>query len=38
LVFLLKEVGFKEINFYQPEPDDYEQFVRRSRVIVFAVK
>jgi len=38
LVFLLKELGFKTINFYQPAPDDYEQFVRRSRVIVFADK
>lgn len=38
LVFLLREVGFKNIDFYQPEADDYEQFVRRSRVIVFAEK
>jgi tRNA (mo5U34)-methyltransferase len=38
LVFLLKEFGFNTINFYQPVPDDYEQFVRRSRVIVFAEK
>lgn len=36
--FLLKEFGFKTVTFYQPEPDDYEQFVRNHRVIVFAEK
>jgi len=26
----MKESGFKTINFYQPEPNDYEQFVYSS--------
>jgi tRNA (mo5U34)-methyltransferase len=38
LEFLLKEFGFKTVSFYKPEPDDYEQFVRGHRVIVFAEK
>lgn len=38
LEFLLKEFGFSSITFYLPEPDDYEQFVRGHRVIVFAEK
>ena len=38
LLFLLKEFGFSTTLVYQPKPDDYEQFVRRSRVIVFAEK
>ncbi len=38
LEFLLKEFGFKTVNFYTPEPNDYEQFVRGHRVIVFAEK
>lgn len=38
LEFLLREVGFETIRFYEPAPDDYEQFVRGHRVIVFAEK
>jgi len=38
LEFLLKQFGFKTVNFYNPEPSDYEQFVRGHRVIVFAEK
>ena len=38
LLFLLKTFGFKTIDFYIPEPNDYEQFVRGHRVIVFAGK
>ena len=38
LDFLLKQFGFKTVTFYKPEPDDYEQFVRNHRVIVFAEK
>lgn len=36
--FLLRQFGFKTIEFYQPAADDYEQFVRRHRVILFAEK
>jgi ubiquinone/menaquinone biosynthesis C-methylase UbiE len=38
LEFLLRQFGFNKITFYHPSPDDYEQFVRHSRVIVFAEK
>ena len=38
LEFLLKQFGFKKVNFYQPISDDYEQFVRNHRVILFAEK
>lgn len=38
LEFLLKQFGFKTVKFYKPEPDDYEQFTRNHRVIVFAEK
>jgi tRNA (mo5U34)-methyltransferase len=38
LEFLLKQFGFQSVNFYQPDPDDYEQFTRGHRVIVFAEK
>jgi tRNA (mo5U34)-methyltransferase len=38
LEFLLKQFGFKTVNFYNPEPNDYEQFVRGHRVVVFAEK
>jgi ubiquinone/menaquinone biosynthesis C-methylase UbiE len=38
LEFLLRQFGFKTVNFYIPEPDDYEQFVRGHRVVVFAEK
>jgi hypothetical protein len=36
--FLLRQFGFGHIDFYQPEPDDYEQFTRHARIIVFAEK
>lgn len=38
LIFLLKQFGFKTVTFYKPEQDDYEQFVRNHRVIIFAEK
>jgi len=38
VLFLLRQVGFNKIELYQPSPDDYEQFVRGSRIIVFAEK
>jgi len=36
--FLLKQFGFKTVTFYKPAPEDYEQFTRNHRVIVFAEK
>lgn len=38
LEFLLKQFGFKTVNFYMPEQSDYEQFVRGHRVVVYAEK
>lgn len=38
LEFLLKQFGFKTVNFYKPVADDYEQFTRNHRVILFADK
>lgn len=38
LEFLLRQLGFKTVDFYKPETDDYEQFVRNQRVIIFAEK
>lgn len=38
LEFLLKQFGFKSVNYYAPESSDYEQFLRGHRVIVFAEK
>jgi SAM-dependent methyltransferase len=38
LLFLLKQFGFNKIELYQPSTDDYEQFVRGSRLIIFAEK
>lgn len=38
LEFLLRELGFGKIDFYQPAADDYEQFVRGSRVMLLAQK
>lgn len=38
LEFLLKEFGFKTVDFYVPEDGDYEQFTRHKRVILFAEK
>lgn len=38
LEFLLKRLGFNSVEFYLPDPIDYEQFVRGHRVIVFAEK
>jgi len=36
LTYLLEAFGFVNISFYEPFPDDYEQYVRGQRVIVFA--
>jgi SAM-dependent methyltransferase len=38
LLFLLRQFGFRTVEVYQPSPDDYEQFVRGSRIIVYAAK
>lgn len=38
LEFLLRQFGFETVKFYKPVADDYEQFVRGHRVIVFAEK
>jgi tRNA (mo5U34)-methyltransferase len=38
LLFLLKQFGFRTIDLYRPSRDDYEQFVRGSRVIIYAEK
>jgi len=36
LLYMLGELGFSSINVYQPAQDDYEQFVRGSRIILLA--
>jgi len=36
LTFLLGSVGFGNVRLYEPTDDDYEQFVRRQRVILLA--
>jgi tRNA (mo5U34)-methyltransferase len=36
LTFILKSLGFSSVELYTPTADDYEQFVRRHRVIVLA--
>ena len=36
LEFLLLHLGFKTVTFYKPDIDDYEQFVRGHRVVIFA--
>lgn len=36
LEYLLRFLGFDTIEFYKPDMDDYEQFVRSHRVIIFA--
>lgn len=38
LLFLLRTFGFEEVVVLPPEPDDYEQFRRGSRVIIYARK
>jgi ubiquinone/menaquinone biosynthesis C-methylase UbiE len=38
LLFLLKTFGFQKIDVIAPEPDDYEQFQRGSRVVVYGRK
>jgi hypothetical protein len=35
-MLLLRSVGFGNVRLYQPTDDDYEQFVRRQRVILLA--
>jgi len=36
LVYLLQNFGFQNIQVYKPVAEDYEQFVRGSRIILFA--
>jgi SAM-dependent methyltransferase len=36
LKFLVTQFGFSSVEFYSPEPIDYEQFVRKHRVILLA--
>ncbi|HOY32968.1 MAG TPA: methyltransferase domain-containing protein [Bacteroidales bacterium] len=38
LVTLLEYFGFTNIRFYHPEENDYEQFVRGHRVVIYAEK
>lgn len=38
LTYLLHQFGFKSVQVYEPKEGDYEQFVRRHRVIIFAEK
>lgn len=38
IVYLLKEFGFTSIQIYKPNTEDYEQFIRGSRIILFATK
>ncbi len=38
LLFLMSDFGFKTIEVIKPDPDDYEQFSRGSRVVVYGAK
>src|SRR4051812_3884803 len=38
LLFLLGTFGFSEVEVLAPEPDDYEQFRRGSRVMIYGRK
>jgi ubiquinone/menaquinone biosynthesis C-methylase UbiE len=38
LLFLLREFGFRNVQVIAPDTDDYEQFRRGSRVVVFGSK
>jgi tRNA (mo5U34)-methyltransferase len=38
LLFLLRNFGFSEVEVLAPEPDDYEQFRRGSRVMIYGRK
>jgi ubiquinone/menaquinone biosynthesis C-methylase UbiE len=38
VIYLLKNFGFSKISLYTPVQGDYEQFVRGSRIILFAEK
>jgi hypothetical protein len=38
LLFLLNEFGFRSLQVIDPDADDYEQFSRRSRVVVYGSK
>lgn len=38
LVFILRHLGFKDIEVIRPDPDDYEQFRRGARVVVYGGK
>jgi ubiquinone/menaquinone biosynthesis C-methylase UbiE len=38
LLFLLRTFGFEKVRVLEPDPDDYEQFRRGSRVVVYGSK
>jgi ubiquinone/menaquinone biosynthesis C-methylase UbiE len=38
LVYMLRKLGFAKVGIYEPVSDDYEQFARGSRIILFAEK
>lgn len=38
LLFLLEKLGFRSVRLLEFGPDDYEQYVRGSRVIVHGQK
>ena len=38
VVHILQNLGFATVSVYEPADDDYEQYVRGSRIIVFAEK
>jgi tRNA (mo5U34)-methyltransferase len=38
LLFLMQEFGFRDVQVIEPDADDYEQFRRGSRVVVYGSK
>jgi tRNA (mo5U34)-methyltransferase len=38
LLFLLREFGFQNLQVLKPDPDDYEQFLRGARVVIYGSK
>lgn len=38
LLFLLRGFGFQQLQVLEPDPDDYEQFRRGSRVVIYGTK
>lgn len=38
ITYMLEQLGFASVSVYEPVAGDYEQFVRGSRVIIFAEK